>query len=92
MVLLVNKIGYKWTLLFCPVTSFGALIAILYLDTPILYQVMTVLALVGLQLHYAILGPYIAAYTNVENKTLWYSRTYWIGYTGWALTTYLGGF
>lgn len=92
MVLLVSKIGYKWTLLFCPITSFGALIAILYLDIPVLYQVMTVLSLVGLQLHYAILGPYIAAYTTVENKTLWYSRTYWIGYTGWALTTYLGGY
>ncbi|MBU5294282.1 MFS transporter [Anaerosalibacter bizertensis] len=92
MVLLVNKIGYKRILLFCPLTSFGALIAILYLDIPILYQIMTVLALVGLQLHYAILGPYIAAYTTSENKTLWYSRTYWIGYIGWAFTTYLGGY
>lgn len=91
MVLLVNKIGYKWTLLFCPLTSFGALIAILYLDMPALYQTMTVLSLVGLQLHYAILAPYISAHTNLGNKTLWYSRTYWIGYTGWAITTYLGG-
>jgi hypothetical protein len=92
MVLLVNKIGYKWTLLFCPVTSLGALVAILALDMPALYQVMTVLSLVGLQLHYAILAPYIAAHTNKTNRTLWYSRTYWIGYAGWALTTYLGGY
>lgn len=91
MVLLVSKIGYKWTLLFCPATSFGALIAILYINKPILYQVMTVLSLVGLQLHYAILAPYIATHTIPKNKTIWYSRTYWIGYAGWALTTYLGG-
>jgi predicted MFS family arabinose efflux permease len=92
MVLLVNKIGYKWTLFFCPVTSFVALISILFVDVPSLYKVTTVLALIGLQLHYAILAPYIATHTIPKNKTLWYSRTYWIGYAGWALTTYLGGF
>ena len=91
MVMLVNKIGYKSTLLFCPLTCFGALISILFTESQMLFQVMTVLSLVGLQLHYAILAPYIATYTTLENKTLWYSRTYWIGYIGWALTTYLGG-
>lgn len=92
MVLLVNKIGYKWTLLFCPLTSFGALITILYGNMPALYQIMTALSLVGLQLHYAILAPYIAAHTTLKNKTIWYSRTYWIGYAGWTLMTYLGGY
>ncbi len=92
MVLLVRKIGYKLTLLICPVSSFIALISILYFDIPGLYQLMSILVLVGIQLHYAILAPYIATYTNVKNRTLWYSRTYWIGYIGWALTTYLGGY
>lgn len=91
MVLFVSRIGYKGILLFCPLTSFGALIAILYIDMPGLYQITTALSLVGLQLHYAVLAPYIAAYTTPQNKTVWYSRTYWIGYAGWALMTYLGG-
>ncbi|WZL73215.1 MFS transporter [Clostridiaceae bacterium 35-E11] len=92
MVLFVTKAGYKWTLLFCPSTCFVALAAVLYIDIPVIYQITSILSLVGLQLHYAILAPYIAAHTNLENKTLWYSRTYWIGYAGWALMTYVGGF
>lgn len=92
MVLLVTKVGYKWTLFFCPATCFAALVAVLYVDIPAIYQITSILSLVGLQLHYAILAPYIAAHTNLENKTLWYSRTYWIGYAGWALMTYVGGF
>ncbi len=91
MLLLVNKIGYKWTLLFCPIGVLGALLAILYINSGWVYKLMTILALVGLQLHYAILSPYVATYTNNDNRTLWYSRTYWIGYSGWAITTYLGG-
>lgn len=91
LVLLVNKIGYKWTLFFCPLSSFLALVSILYVHIPLLYQVTTVLSLIGLQLHYVILPPYLAAYTKHADGTLWYSRTYWIGYIGWALTTCLGG-
>lgn len=91
MVLLVNKIGYKWTLFFCPLSSFIALVSVLYVNIPLLYQVTTVLSLIGLQLHYVILAPYLATYTKYGNNTLWYSRTYWIGYIGWAVTTYLGG-
>ena len=91
MVLLVSKIGYKWTLLFCPATCFVALLSVLYIDIPIIYQITSVLSLVGLQLHYAILAPYIATHTNLGNKTVWYSRTYWIGYAGWVVMTFFGG-
>lgn len=92
LVLLVNRIGYKWTLLICPVTCFAAFMTVLYVDIPVLYQLTSILVLVGLQLHYAILAPFIAAHTSLDNKTLWYSRTYWIGYGGWVLMTYFGGF
>jgi len=92
MVLLVTKIGYKWTLFFCPATCFCALGAVLYIDNVLIYQITSILSLVGLQLHYAILAPFIAAHTNLKNKTKWYSRTYWIGYAGWTLMTYLGGY
>ena len=91
MLLLVNRIGYKRILIFCPITSFGAMISIIYGNSELLYKLMTVLSLVGLQLHYAVLAPYIAAHTSKLDKTLWYSRTYWIGYAGWTLMTYIGG-
>lgn len=91
LLLLIPKIGYKKTLFLCPITCIFALVAVLYLKIPAIYSISSLLSLVGLQLHYAILAPFIAAYTTEENKTKWYSRTYYIGYSGWLITTYLGG-
>ena len=85
------EINYKKTLFLCPITCVFALVAVLYLKIPAIYSISSLLSLVGLQLHYAILAPFIAAYTTEENKTKWYSRTYYIGYSGWLITTYLGG-
>lgn len=92
MILLVVKIGYKKVLLFSPVSCFLALSAVLVFSNDIVFEITSILALVGLQLHFAIIAPYIALYTNNDNKTLWYSRAYYIGYTGWALMTLFGGY
>lgn len=91
LLLLIPKIGYKKTLFLCPISCTFALITILYFKNPLIYSISSLLSLVGLQLHYAILAPFIATYTTLENKTKWYSRTYYIGYSGWLITTYLGG-
>lgn len=91
LLLLIPKIGYKALLLFCAATCTAAIGAILFFDNTYLYALTTLLALSGLQLHFAILSPYIAAYTKKDNKINWYSRVYYIGYSGYFLTTFLGG-
>lgn len=91
LLLLIPKIGYKVLLMFCAVTCTAAIAAILFFDNTYLYALTTLLALSGLQLHFAILSPYIAAYTKKSNKINWYSKVYYIGYSGYFLTTFLGG-
>lgn len=91
LLLLIPKIGYKSLLMFCAVTCTAAIAAILFFDNTYLYAFTTLLALCGLQLHFAILSPYIAAYTDKSNKIKWYSKVYYIGYSGYFLTTFLGG-
>lgn len=91
LLIFIPKIGYKSILVFCSVACTGALVAVVFLDAPGLFHATTLLSMVGLQLHYALLTPFIASYTTQENKIKWYSRTYYIGYIGYFLTTYLGG-
>jgi len=92
MILLANKIGYKWTILICPLAALVAIGSILLFHSIFIYQFMTIILLVSVQLFIAILPPFLTTYTSLENRTIWYSRTFWLGYFGWALTTYLGGF
>ncbi len=91
LVLLVNKIGFKYTLLLCPLSCILAIFMVLYIKNEFVYSLATLCVLVGLQLHYVILASFTATYTNAENKTAWYSKIYYIGYTGWLITTFLGG-
>ncbi len=92
MILLANKIGYKWTILICPISAVISLVSILLFHNIYIYQFMTILLLVSVQLFIAILPPFLTTYTSLENRTVWYSRAFWLGYFGWSLTTYLGGF
>lgn len=91
MLLTISKIGYKGILVLCSLSCSAALIAVIYLKSSYVFYFTTLLALAGLQLHYAILTPYVATYTLPENKISWYSRTYYIGYIGYFVSTYLGG-
>ncbi len=93
MLLIVPKAGYKVPLLFCAVACSAAFFSAVYLNTPGVIYVATLLALTGVQLHYIILAPFVAAYTSrIKNKDIdWYTRAYYMGYVGYFLTTYLGG-
>ena len=88
---LVPRTGYKKLLLFCAVSSVAALLSVIYLNVSCLFSVTTLLSLVGLQLHYIMLAPYIASYTDSSNNILWYTRTYYIGYMGYFISMFLGG-
>lgn len=92
MILMVNKVGYKRTILMCPISAVVAISSILLINNTYVYQLMTVILLVSTQLFIAILPPFLTTYTSLKNRTKWYSKAYWIGYFGWALTTYIGGF
>lgn len=93
LLLAVPKTGYKIPLLFCAVSCTSALFSAVYLDPASVLYVTTLLALTGVQLHYIMLAPFVAAYTShIGNKDIdWYTRTYYMGYVGYFLTTYLGG-
>ena len=92
LVLSINRIGYKWTILFCPVAAVLSIGSILVFNSVLIYRIMTILLLVSVQLYIAVLPPFLTTYTSLENRTGWYSRAYWLGYFAWSLTTYLGGF
>lgn len=91
MILLANKIGFKWTILLCPVSALVSIVSILLFHNILIYRIMTILLLVSVQLFIAILPPYLTTYTSLKNRTVWYSRAFWLGYFAWSLTTYLGG-
>ncbi len=91
--LLVPKTGYKKLLMFCAVACTSALFSVIFLDWQFMLYATTLLALTGVQLHFIMLAPYVAAYTTSAGKNSidWYTRTYYLGYVGYFLTTYLGG-
>lgn len=93
LLLAVPKTGYKKLLLFCSLgTSFAFFGTVFTQESWILY-VATLLALTGVQLHFIMLSPFIACYTeHLESKKMnWYTRTYYMGYISYFLATYLGG-
>lgn len=93
VLLLVPKTGYKKLLLFCAAACSSALLCVVYMDWQFMLYATTLLALTGVQLHYIMLAPYVATYTASagKNNIDWYTRTYYMGYIGYFLTTYLGG-
>lgn len=93
LMLLVPKIGYKKLLMFCSLgTAFAFFGAVFIQEAWVLY-VATLLALTGVQLHFIMLSPFVACYTeHLGSKGInWYTRTYYMGYVGYFLATYLGG-
>lgn len=90
--LFVSKIGYKKIVIFCVLSCSLTLIVAPYFRMSCVFYIFTLLILTGIQLHFSILSPYVAAYTDLSNKIKWFSRTFYIGYIGFFLSTYLGGF
>ena len=93
LLLLIPKIGYKKLVIFSGIVTSLAFFCILLFESDGIFYVTTLLALVGVQLHYIILAPFVAAYAGkAENGGIgWYTKTYYFGYIGYFLTTYLGG-
>lgn len=93
LLLLVPKIGYKKLLLFCSLSTACAFFGAVCMDFTWALYIATLLALTGVQLHFIMLSPFIACYTEAfKNQEIhWYTRTYYMGYIGYFLATYLGG-
>lgn len=93
ILLLVPKVGYKKILVLCTLSTSAAFFGVVYSNSPYILYTATLLALTGIQLHYIILAPYVAVYTeNLGDKEIkWYTKTYYMGYVGYLLATYLGG-
>ncbi|MDU3011627.1 MAG: MFS transporter [Flavonifractor plautii] len=91
MLLLIPKTGYKKLLVFCSASCAAALLSAVFMQTESVFFLTTLLALVGIQLHYIMLAPYVAVFTDQSNNIDWYTRAYYLGYLGYFLTTYLGG-
>ena len=93
ILLLAPKSGYKKLLLFCAAATSAAFFCVVYIKSEMVFYLSTLLALTGVQLHFIMLAPYVAAYADhAGGKSIdWYTRTYYMGYVGYFLTTFLGG-
>ncbi|MGI6176905.1 MAG: MFS transporter [Eubacterium sp.] len=93
LLLLANKIGYKWLVVISNVGCALALGSILVGSPSKLLYFTTLFGLTGVQLHFILLAPFVAdCLPDGYQKSIdWYSRTYYIGYIGYFLTTFLGG-
>lgn len=89
LLLLVPKIGYKKLLLFCSLSTACAFFGAVCMDFTWALYIATLLALTGVQLHFIMLSPFIACYTEAfKNQEIhWYTRTYYMGYIGYFLAT-----
>lgn len=93
LLLLAPKIGYKKLLMFCSLGTAFAFFGAVFIDNTFVLYLATLLALTGVQLHFIMLSPYVACYTEgLKGKEInWYTRTYYMGYIGYFIATYLGG-
>ncbi len=93
LLLFVPKLGYKKLLLFCSLGTACAFFGAVFMDASWVLYLATLLALTGVQLHFIMLSPFVACYTeHLKNEEIhWYTRAYYMGYIGYFLATYLGG-
>lgn len=93
VLLLVPRLGYQKLLAFCALSGAAAMFAVVLIPSEAVCYAATLLSLVGVQMHFIMLSPYVAAYTgSLQDKSIdWYTRAYYTGYIGYFLTTYLGG-
>lgn len=91
VLMLIPRVGYKKLIVFSSAACSLALFSAITVDVPIMFNITTLCALIGIQLHYVLLAPFIAVYTKNDNKINWYTKTYYMGYIGYFLTTFLGG-
>ena len=77
ILLLAPKSGYKKLLLFCAAATSAAFFCVVYIKSEMVFYLSTLLALTGVQLHFIMLAPYVAAYADhAGGKSIdWYQRT-----------------
>lgn len=92
ILMLIPKVGYKKLIVFSSVLCSLSLFLSIALDFILMFKVTTLCVLLGIQLHYVLLAPYVAVYSKSEDKINWYTKTYYMGYIGYFLTTFLGGY
>lgn len=92
LLLFTSKIGYKKIIIFCNLACSVTLIVATYFKQTYIYYFSTLLILTGIQLHFSVLSPYIATYSEFKEKIKWFSRAFYISYIGFFLSTYLGGY
>ena len=92
LLLFISKIGYKKIVIFCSLACSVTLIAAAYFKEIYIFYISTLFILTGIQLHFSVLSPYIATYAEFKEKIKWFSRAFYIGYVGFFLSTYLGGY
>ena len=92
LLLFISKIGYKKIVIFCSLACSITLIAAAYFKETYIFYISTLFILTGIQLHFSVLSPYIATYAEFKEKIKWFSRSFYIGYVGFFLSTYLGGY
>ena len=64
ILLLVPKSGYKKLLLFCAASTSAAFFCVVFVKSATIFYLSTLLALTGVQLHFIMLAPYVAAYAG----------------------------
>lgn len=92
LLLFISKIGYKKIVIFCSLACSVTLIAAAYFKETYIFYISTLFILTGIQLHFSVLSPYIATYAEFKEKIKWFSRAFYIGYVGFFLSIYLGGY
>lgn len=92
LLLFISKIGYKKIVIFCSLACSTTLIVASYFKETYIFYISTLFILTGIQLHFSVLSPYIATYAEFKDKIKWFSRAFYIGYVGFFLSTYLGGY
>lgn len=92
LLLFISKIGYKKIVIFCSLSCSITLILASYFKENYIFYISTLFILTGIQLHFSVLSPYIATYADFKEKIKWFSRAFYIGYVGFFLSTYLGGY
>ena len=91
--LLIPKIGYKPLLILCNFSNIIAFVIVSFTTNTMILGFSTLISLTGLQLHLGILAPFISVNTDrlEDGGIKWFTRSYYIGYIGYFLATYLGG-
>lgn len=92
LITFITKLGYRNILGISVLSCTVGLLGNFIVRTPICTKIFALLLLSGIQLHYLVLLPFINRYSNEKGRVKWFSRAYYIGYIGFFITTYFGGY